>query len=140
MRIVYTVTQPIVDPLGATVELVVGARSSAPTDRRYGTQVRTRDGGRYSELDRFEFRYSISTTRIYQGAVSPEPDVVTLKQWKQFTRSVANMETFTWDQYATQPGQFDDPIQVFSRTRNVPYRRIMRTRYFRSTFQIEEIE
>ena len=140
MRIIYTVTQPIVDALGQQVELVIGARTSVPRDRSYGTQVRTRDGGRYSELDRFEFVYNVSTTRIYDGAVSPEPDAITLKQWKQFTRSVANQQTFTWDQYSREAGVSDNPIQVFARTRNIPYRRIMRTRYFRSTFQVEEIE
>ena len=140
MRIIYTVTQPIVDALGQQVELVIGARSSSPTERRHGTQVRVRDGGRYSELDRFEFRHSVSTTRIYDGAVSPEPGVVTLKQWRQFMRSTANMETFVWDQYGHELGVADDPIQVFTRSTSTTYRRIMRTRYFRSTFQVEEIE
>jgi len=126
MKVTYTATRPIVNNLNDVVALTFGVRSLTASKRRYGSQKRALDGTPYSQLDRIDSLYRVTTARLLEGG--------SLDNFNEFWESTANLETFSLDAR-------DVGASVLARRtdKSASFRRIMRTDYVRVSFQVELI-
>lgn len=130
MRLIYTAARPIVSAQDQLVELVIGARAVNPSERSVGRSVPDLDGGSLEILQSLSQQWVVETVALAPA----DADLA-----REFWRSTAAGETFTFDPYSRQAGVDDSPVLARRTDRVLALNRVLRTDKFRLRFTVRAV-